>query len=187
MAKNTQKGVTARRSKHELTVLDLSAQGWSLRRIGAHLGISHVEAMRRLHAVMDHIRRENLDRAAIIRDRQLADIEMMREKLLPVLDERVSILETLREGRDTVEMPLAEWQKCEKVTATMMKLFEREAALVGADAPKKVEQTNSYKATDDELAASVQMVSPILQSLMPKLDAFRASQGAEKAIEAESA
>jgi hypothetical protein len=64
------------------------------------------------------------------------------------------------------------------LTATMMKLFEREAALVGADAPKKVEQTNSYKATDDELAASLQMVSPILESLIPRLNAFRSRDAA---------
>lgn len=132
--------------------MNLTAKGWSSRKIAAHLKISHTEVLRRLHDILEELRAATIDRAAIVRERQLEDIESIREKLIPLLSETVLITEQKIVSGKAVTVPLPAWEKSRQIALTLMKIFEREARLVGADAPARLEAVEaSPKLTPEEI------------------------------------
>lgn len=134
-------------------VVGMVREGKTFRDIAAELDISKTHAHRLFHAGVNRIPAENVQ---AYRERQLADIELARAAVMEVLGGTNYVIQNGRIvkpilGRDeeTGELqfgdPIDDPAPVLAAVDRLVKLGEREAAILGSDAEKKLNMTGSVK------------------------------------------
>lgn len=133
-------------------VIELVREGKTFRDIAAELEISKTYAHRLFHAGVDRIPAENVQ---AYRERQLADIELARAVVMGILGTDQFVVQNGRIVRpitggskeDGYEFgdPLDDPAPILAAIDRLVKLGEREAAILGSDAEKKVNMTGTVK------------------------------------------
>lgn len=108
--------ITIAVEKNRQRALDLKANGFTFQEIGDKLGLSKTRAWELVNEALEEIREENNLRAVQLRDMALRRYHKIRMKLWP--------------DRDKPD-----------VANALIRLEQREADLLGLDAPKKIEQS----------------------------------------------
>lgn len=125
------------RAELRVQAYDLKLKGWSLRRIGAEIGVSHV-------TVKTYIDEEVESRT----------IPLLNEVVQMELDRYDRYLARLEEAMDDEKADVA------KLVASAVRVSEARRKLLGYDAPQRVEATvHQVSETDVELAEIVREAS----------------------------
>lgn len=125
------------RAELRVQAYDLKLKGWSLRRIGAEIGVSHV-------TVKTYIDEEVESRT----------IPLLNEVVQMELDRYDRYLARLEEAMDDEKADVA------KLIASAVRVSEARRKLLGYDAPQRVEATvHQVSETDVELAGIVREAS----------------------------
>jgi hypothetical protein len=139
-------------AEKQSSVVGMVREGKTFRDIAVELGISKTYAHRLFHAGVDRIPAENVQ---AYRERQLADIELARAVVMGILGTDQFVVQNGRIvkpilGRDedgNLEFgdPLDDPAPILAAVDRLVKLGEREAAILGSDAEKKVSMSGTVK------------------------------------------
>ena len=114
----TGKASKARSVEKRQQALDLRLAGGSYREIGQQIGISHVQAYRRVDAALSELHKLQMQKAEKLREIELERLEKMHEALWP----------KVRNGD-------------EKAVRALVAVMDRRAKLLGLDAPTRMQVT----------------------------------------------
>lgn len=85
LPKSNEKGAKEVREERITKVFNLRMQGYSLREIGRLHGVSHVTIFNDIKARLNELHDQNLELAAQYRDMQIARMETVMAKLMPLI------------------------------------------------------------------------------------------------------
>ena len=163
MARPTAPRVDA--AERDAQALALRAAGMSFRQVGRVLGCSSTTAFRRVSRGLDRTRREPADQ---LRTLELHRLDQLQAHAAAVLRARHVVIQA---GRvivdDTTGRPYTDHGPALAAVATLLRIAERRAKLVGLDAPTKVEAQVALQGAWDTLTEDEQI--RFLQSIPPDL------------------
>lgn len=139
-------------AEKQALAVSMVGEGKTFREIGEHLGVSKAYAHRLFHAGLERIPAENVH---AYRERQLQDIELARSVVLEILGAHAVVVQNgkvvkpitgLDENGDfEFGEPVEDSAAYLAAIDRLVKLSEREAAILGSDAERKLHMTGSVK------------------------------------------
>lgn len=91
--------------------------------------------------------------AAALRQKQLAKLEIVENHIFGMIQSRALKIRTMR--KDGSVMELADFEALRRLNASLVKNYERQAKLAGADMPVKVEEINKSEWLNRDKLASI--------------------------------
>jgi hypothetical protein len=141
-------------AERDAQALELRADGLSFRQLGRQLGCSTTTAYRRVSRGLDRTVREPADR---LRALELHRLDQQQAAATAVLRTRHVLIQGGRPVLDQQGRPYPDHGPILAAIATLLRIAERRAKLLGLDAPARVDahvrgQVYSIDALDEELA-----------------------------------
>jgi hypothetical protein len=138
-------------AEKQAAVVELVREGNTFREIAEQMGLSKTYVHRLFHAGVDRIPAENVQ---AYRERQLADIELARTAVMEVLGGQHVVVQNGRivapivgrdeeTGKPIFGDPLEDQGPVLAAVDRLLKLSEREAAILGSDAKKQLEHSGA--------------------------------------------
>lgn len=142
--------IQAQRKKH---IMEMRMEGRTFAEIAAKLGLDRATCWRLHDEVVEEALGDAKNLATRLRNKQLVRLEMVEVRLLKLLlDPKLKVRKTAVDGN---VMELADFEALNKLNASLVKNYERQAKLAGADAPVKIEQAEQRKMLNAETLAAI--------------------------------